>query len=521
MTSEQGFSLQLIFWLKRLVISTVCLPILFSFGCSDTKALCSGIDCSGHGFCRLSPYNEPQCFCDPGYRIHDETSCVPENDPDPCQIDSDCNDNDICTLDSCDENQICQHQGKDNDSDGYIDATCPAGDDCDDDDFDVNPGGIEKSDNDQTCSDLLDNDCDGQTDNDDTDCDNVVSWEYRKQISVDNALVIGTASHNDFPVGIFIINDSDLRSISNGGHVYNDSGYDIVFRDFDGTTPLYHEMENYDPSTGTLVAWVRIPTLKHNENTVLFIYYGHSGIVAPQESPNDVWDIGYRGVWHLAENPDVDPFAYDSTSNTNNATIEPAASMDSNDHVTGKIGAGLDFDGTNDRLTTNYMHNSNLGTISYWLNFRTIFADPGGWGYGSYSGHNDLNDHRFYLGLYDVNNLYSGYGDTYDSFISAPSELQPGTWYMLTLSASGTTADVYLDGTLVDSYSYTFSGQSAVGLNIGNIGRPDYNVFFFDAILDEFRISDTNRSADWIKTSYNNQVAPASFYSVGAEQTAP
>ena len=51
----------------------------------------------------------------------------------------------------------------DDDGDGYKDETC-GGDDCDDGNPEVNPGGTEGPAGDPTCSDGLDNDCDGATD---------------------------------------------------------------------------------------------------------------------------------------------------------------------------------------------------------------------------------------------------------------------------------------------------------------------------------------------------------------------
>ena len=56
----------------------------------------------------------------------------------------------------------------DNDVDGYSSDEC-GGEDCDDDDPDVNPGMIESIDDDN-CLDTLDNDCDGDTDLDDGGC---------------------------------------------------------------------------------------------------------------------------------------------------------------------------------------------------------------------------------------------------------------------------------------------------------------------------------------------------------------
>jgi len=40
-------------------------------------------------------------------------------------------------------------------------------------------------------------------------------------------------------------------------------------------------------------------------------------------------------------------------------------------------------------------------------------------------------------------------------------------------------------------------------------------------MLDEIRLVRNLRSADWIKTSYNNQGDPGTFYSVGDEEKPP
>ena len=62
----------------------------------------------------------------------------------------------------------------DRDGDRYFDEAC-GGDDCDDTDFDINPGPQEGPPTDPTCTDGIDNDCDGLTDlEDEADC---VCWD--------------------------------------------------------------------------------------------------------------------------------------------------------------------------------------------------------------------------------------------------------------------------------------------------------------------------------------------------------
>ncbi|GAH39438.1 unnamed protein product, partial [marine sediment metagenome] len=64
---------------------------------------------------------------------------------------------------------------------------------------------------------------------------------------------------------------------------------------------LDHEIEDYEPSSGKFVAWVRIPTLSLNVDTVIYMYYGNSCIDSPTENVPGVWNSNYQGVWHLGE----------------------------------------------------------------------------------------------------------------------------------------------------------------------------------------------------------------------------
>ena len=43
---------------------------------------------------------------------------------------------------------------------------------------------------------------------------------------------------------------------------------DIVFIDSDGSSQLDHQVEEYVATTGEYIPWVRVPTLKYNEDTI-------------------------------------------------------------------------------------------------------------------------------------------------------------------------------------------------------------------------------------------------------------
>ena len=90
---------------------------------------------------------------------------------------------------------------------------------------------------------------------------------------------------------MFNTTDQDLASVDNGGHVASPSGFDILFSsDPNGMTKLDYELEKYDPATGQVVAWIRIPTLSHTTDTVLYVFYGNSNITSTQQNPAGVWD---------------------------------------------------------------------------------------------------------------------------------------------------------------------------------------------------------------------------------------
>lgn len=58
--------------------------------------------------------------------------------------------------------------------------------------------------------------------------------------------------------------------------------------------------------------------------------------------------------------------------------------------------------------------------------------------------------------------------------------------------------------------------SASVSAYIGNRPAGDRS---FAGAMDEVRISNYVRSADWIATEYNNQYSPSTFYAVGTEET--
>jgi hypothetical protein len=188
-------------------------------------------------------------------------------------------------------------------------------------------------------------------------------------LTIDSSKVSGTSDLTDFPVLITLTNTS-LKNTANCGYVQNGNGYDIIFSDSTQTIQLDHEIEKYDSAAGELVAWVKVPTLSVTVDTVINLHFGHSSVCGPLENPTGVWDSNYAAVWHLAEDPSgAAPQGLDSTSNDNDGTSN--GSMTTADLVDGKIGKGIDFDGTNDWIempnSTSLDITGNQITLSAWV----------------------------------------------------------------------------------------------------------------------------------------------------------
>ncbi|MBK8258567.1 MAG: putative metal-binding motif-containing protein [Polyangiaceae bacterium] len=81
-----------------------------------------------------------------------------------CETDQDCEDGDICTTDTC-ENELCVSVPRDDDQDGFGPLAC-GGLDCNDFNPQVNPGKAE------VCTDAADNNCNGVADCFDPACEN-------------------------------------------------------------------------------------------------------------------------------------------------------------------------------------------------------------------------------------------------------------------------------------------------------------------------------------------------------------
>ena len=346
-------------------------------------------------------------------------------------------------------------------------------------------------------------------------------WEYvlpaagilSRTLTIDHTQC-GSSDSTDFPVLVSLSN-ATLKTTANGGHVANSNGYDIqFFADSGETTLLNWEVEFYDGAAGTLIAWVKIPTVSHTADTVFYMQYGDVSITTFQGgSLGSAWTNDYTMVQHLPDGTTLS--ASDSTSNGNDGTITGATA------TTGKIDGGAAFNGTSDTIVcgdTNLPAGSSAFTVSAWLYMPSLPPTNAVWPVVAW-GLQATNDGHGIM-------VHNSAGTTSLVFLLWNNDLgytwtpTANTWYKVTATYDGTTAVLFLNGAQVASDTRTISATATsvyIGWYTGGV------VTYYSPInVDEVTISSATRSSDWILTEYNNQNDPgnigtAGFLTVGTE----
>jgi hypothetical protein len=353
---------------------------------------------------------------------------------------------------------------------------------------------------------------------------------YRRQITIaDNMTPASCGSDlSNFPILIDTTNwasadKNTLRTVTNGGHVAHAKGYDIIFRAFDGKNQLDHEIESYDGSTGTLVAWVRIPTLAYNAATTIYMYYGNAGITLPTANPAGVWGTSYKGVWHLKESgngtageyKDSSQYANDGQGGRGNSLYIPM-------RVAGQIGYGQNFNNSDGKYDLVDVGNNdsvldipgNQITLEAWVQHNV--TPPGHLNYG-------ILNHKGWNFGYSLLMRADTYGcpeplcvhfnlGELDHFLGTATTLTAGMWHHVVATYDGSLMRVFIDGaqdsnTLSKTAGITAPSPPEDHVWIGHGDQPTDVGWSaeWEGQIDEVRISNVARDLCWIQTEYNNQ----------------
>jgi hypothetical protein len=279
--------------------------------------------------------------------------------------------------------------------------------------------------------------------------------------------------------------------------------------------PLAYQIEHWDAEGGNADVWVRIPTIKGNDQQAIKMHWGNDKV--PSESNGErvfLTTEGFAGVWHLGDN------LKDSTSNNLDGFNKPDKPTT---NTTGIIGDAQEF-GVNrilvirppgakpDRRVTCMPSGNADRTMSAWVN-PTSFegrnwaqASIGGWGEPergqkpnmglSYFTMTGRGQPRFHL-----------YG--FDPRCASP--LPRDEWRYIALGVSGDMVRFYVDGILEQTINNNGEAVSKLGtlrtpvstpVDLGDHGNGRGP---FNGALDEVRFESVARSANWLKLCFENQ----------------
>jgi hypothetical protein len=328
-------------------------------------------------------------------------------------------------------------------------------------------------------------------------------WTYRKRIKIP----AGAASTalKEFPLLVQRIADKDLAKGARG------DGLDIAFTAADGTTRLVHELEGFSADTGALTAWVRLPALAASVDTVLYLHYGNAS-AASQQDVSTLWGpSGYLGVWHLQSLTTISNAAGTSPVGTSVGGVTSAA---------GKIRAAASFDGQPTswiNLNDGTLAANSPFTVEAWFKQQSVQTS---WiGIVTKGRLADLQ----WVGLWinPSNLLTFGWSWRAGAKGNQDATEKPavGVWHQVVATFDGAVMRLYLDGKSVAKPRQNTYQAIAQPLIVG-CDRRDSNPSI-DGLVDEVRLSKSERSAAWIAAQYDNQSAPESFYAVGPQEQAP
>ncbi len=345
---------------------------------------------------------------------------------------------------------------------------------------------------------------------------------YERIITIDHTQVPQDLS--GFPLMVKLSGDGGLKS--------NATLSDIYFTDSENTV-LPYEIEYFSKSSGDLVAWVKTDLSGILDiggaakatyiDTIIKLKYGGSS----NSSPGDVWDANYKGVWHMGQTP-----AVNSTSTANYGSVAGAGTISV---VNGNIGSCLDFPGSN-LPDTPYFHPSTPAYLDCGNDSSLAFSPTGSYTWSSWVNPTMLQaggSGIFQKKASGTDSTGKGYvvnignntasvrfqstsGNTNGKFLQSNALVNLTAWNYVTVTYNNGTSKIYLDGNI------DITGNVATAVDNSNffIGRrlaTDATQGYFYGKIDEARYSTTDRSANWIKTEYNNQKSGSTLCSITDE----
>lgn len=333
-------------------------------------------------------------------------------------------------------------------------------------------------------------------------------WNNRMRITIDSGDL--ESDLYSFPVLIHLSNSSGINHYD-ATSVFHEIGGDRkkIAVTVGETQETYVDVEYWNASEEEAYLWANV-TVTASMDQTLYLYYDkthadNKDYVDDSGVGNsaNVWDSDFKLVTHMQDRSNTS-HVRDSTSNNNNGTKkdtgEPAATEN------GKINGAQTFDGADDYIdcgSANSLDDLTAWTCEAWINLS-------GGGENNWGRIVEKNP-KYFLLVDGAGMRLQGRIDASTSnaiSYSASQSLSTGIWHYVaaTYNDNGDRKiDLFIDGSPAEVQQQAASGASSRdadnNLYIGNNAAVTRT---FDGTIDEIRVSNTNRSIAWIKTSYES-----------------
>ncbi len=329
-------------------------------------------------------------------------------------------------------------------------------------------------------------------------------WQYRKQITFDTTAGGADIKENLTDVPVLVRLHTGNMNFAN----CKADGSDIRFVAADGVTPLKHHLELFDPIDEMAFIWVKAPRLSGaSQADFVWMYYGNQAAMGGQDA-RATYDVNHLGVYHLGE---VEGLPQDVTAYEHHAAESLAGQG-----LPSIIGRGVLLSGGEERIripSTPALEFSTGFTFSAWVRIPQAQED-------AYLFAREEEGGAMVVGV-DGTKVYARIATAAGTVeTERAADLSVQTWHHVAVTAvPGGRMTVYVDG-LEMTWTQLSGDLPALQADaiLGGSILEEAGTHGFAGDLDEVSLSNTARTAGWIRAAYAGQGPDTPLTAYGVEQ---
>jgi hypothetical protein len=317
-----------------------------------------------------------------------------------------------------------------------------------------------------------------------------------------------------------------------------DGGADLRFSKTAKADPLPYSVESWDKAGQKALVWVKLDVVKGNSKAQSFFMHWGNPEATDRSDSKAVFNAkeGFVGVYHLDEEGNTKEEGYrDATGNEAHMTginLKPGARVD------GRLGKGLQLNYADAQwVKLDHPKKKKLFdvttrvTVSIWAKARS-YNNKGDESKKSLPGYETMfakGDNSWRLQKFGIKSWHKPPADLIEMCVEQPpnadlcvvgkTDMVPGQWFHVVAVHDFPKAKIFVNGVLEkeDTFDVNWkSDEHPVG--IGNQSQFPEKGRQWDGILDEARVLNVAKDANWIKLDYESQREGQKFLAVSKPQ---